>query len=439
MRVERLVLQNFRGIRDMDLEFHPKLTVLVGRNGAGKSSVLDAIAGLFARCVNRINKESGCSGEFLATDTAYGCDESQLLIHVRLENRTQPFVLGVSKGRSARRHPSAELTRDASGIPSDERLSMVIRSQAELPVVLLFDSDRAFRPESERESPRSPDALLPFERKYPKESAYTDALHNHKRFPWLVQWFKDREEIEIRGLRNISHNVLHKLRLEGQVPEGIDRQLESVRTAIEQFTGLKSPRFHGDPLRFVASKGGTMLPVTCFSEGEKGLLVMVGDLARRLAIANPTLDKPLAGAGVVMIDDIELHLHPTWQRMLIPRLVATFPNIQFIVTTHSPQVLGEVNSENVVLLEDTPEGIRDRRFSREVHGMTSSHILEAVMETPERTAEVADAIRQAYTAIEENDLINAKAALAKLSAHARDIPELERIGMRIRRKEAIGK
>lgn len=439
MRVERLVLQNFRGIQDMDLEFHPQLTVLVGRNGAGKSSVLGAVAGLFARCVNRINKETGCSGEFLATDTTYGCDQSQCLIHVRIEGNGSPFVWGVRTPGPALGHPSSELIEDWSGRSGDERLAMAVQGQAGLPIVLLFASDRAFERGSESDFPRSPDETLPFDRKYPKQSAYTDALRNHRRFHWLVQWFKDREEIEIRGLRSISHHLLHKLRLEGQFPEGIDRQLESVRTAMEQFTGLKSPRFHGDPLRFVASKGDTTLPVACFSAGEKGLFAMIGDLARRLAIANPTLDNPLAGAGVVMIDDIELHLHPTWQRMVVPRLVDTFPKIQFILTTHSPQVLGEVNSENVVLLEDTPEGIRDRRFSREVHGMTSSHILEAVMETPERTAEVADAIRQAYTAIEENDLVNAKAALAKLSAHARDIPELERIGMRIRRKEAIGK
>jgi hypothetical protein len=71
--------------------------------------------------------------------------------------------------------------------------------------------------------------------------------------------------------------------------------------------------------------------------------------------------------------------------------------------------------------------------------MTSSHILEAVMETPERPRAIAEAVREAFVAIERNDLAKAKTVLADLYADAKDIPELERIGMRIRRKEAIGK
>jgi predicted ATP-binding protein involved in virulence len=84
---------------------------------------------------------------------------------------------------------------------------------------------------------------------------------------------------------------------------------------------------------------------------------MVGDLARRLAIANPGLKNPLYGFGVVLIDEIELHLHPKWQREIIPALTRTFPHCQFIVTTHSPQVVGEIKPQGIYILEKTENGI----------------------------------------------------------------------------------
>jgi predicted ATP-binding protein involved in virulence len=89
-----------------------------------------------------------------------------------------------------------------------------------------------------------------------------------------------------------------------------------------------------------------MLPL---SDGEKCLLAMVGDLARRLAIANPDYPDALQGEAIVLIDEIELHLHPSWQRNIIPALKRTFPKCQFIITTHSPQVLSYIQPKNIYL------------------------------------------------------------------------------------------
>ena len=90
-------------------------------------------------------------------------------------------------------------------------------------------------------------------------------------------------------------------------------------------------------------KGGREIRVDLLSEGEKCTLAMIGDLARRLILANPAMENPLEGKGIVLIDEIELHMHPSWQRRILSILKEVFPNIQFIVTTHSPQVLGEAD------------------------------------------------------------------------------------------------
>jgi predicted ATP-binding protein involved in virulence len=84
------------------------------------------------------------------------------------------------------------------------------------------------------------------------------------------------------------------------------------------------------------------------SQGEKSL-ILVGDIARRLAMMNPKLDNPLLGKGIILIDEIDMHLHPQWQRSIIQRLQTTFPNCQFILTTHSPLVISD--TQNILVYD----------------------------------------------------------------------------------------
>jgi len=229
----------------------------------------------------------------------------------------------------------------------------------------------------------------------------------------------------------------------GERPLGTNPHLHAARESICDFMHARALHYDVGEDTFFVYKDKQALSVNQLSDGEKALLALVGDLTYRLSVTHPHLtgsDELLQKAeAVVMIDEMEAHLHPAWQRMVVPRLLETFPNVQFIITTHSPQVLGEIKSENIVMLEDAPQGIQHYRFSREVHGMASSHILEALMGTPERAEDVKDAVKKAYLAIERNETEEAKELLAKLSQDAKDIPELERIAMGIRRKEAVGK
>ena len=128
-----------------------------------------------------------------------------------------------------------------------------------------------------------------------------------------------------------------------------DTQLSAVRKAVlkildNDFSDIKI-RISDDDAQMIAVKHGTELSIAQLSEGEKCVLAMTGDLARKLAIANPKRENPLEGEGVVLIDEVDLHLHPKWQGRIMPLLLNTFPNIQFIVTTHSPKILGEITDE----------------------------------------------------------------------------------------------
>ena len=275
-------------------------------------------------------------------------------------------------------------------------------------------------------------------------SAYFSALNCGHAYNQFFHWFRDRQVVETHSLK-VSWTEAVEMFRQGKKPEGADEQLWAVRQAVETFTdGLRALRIEYDKISaepvMVVDKGGRQLAVAQLSDGEQNLMALVGDLVRRLAVTNPEMDDACQGEAVVMIDEIDLHLHPSWQRLVVPRLLKTFPKVQFLITTHSPQVLGEIDdAESVVFLEETPDGIVGRRCSKPLFGMKSGQILEDVMGASERDEEVEKAVSDAFTAIERGEMQDAETALDQLSKLSKAIPELERIAMRLRRKEMLGK
>ena len=147
-------------------------------------------------------------------------------------------------------------------------------------------------------------------------------------------------------------------------PRFRDPQLKAVRTATERFLpGFSNLKVRRSPLRMVVEKHREELLVNQLSDGEKCTLAMVGDLARRLAVANPHMTNPLAGEAIVLIDEADLHLHPAWQRHLVGALEETFPNCQFFLSTHSPALLSHVKSTGIWLLARSDCGIDAQRPS----------------------------------------------------------------------------
>ena len=119
-----------------------------------------------------------------------------------------------------------------------------------------------------------------------------------------------------------------------------DRAVTAISHALTTFLGgFENLRVQEEPLRLLVDKDGETLDLSQLSDGERSFLAMICDLGRRLALANPRLSNPLHGPGVVLIDELELHLHPKWQRQIIHNMTTTFPHCQFIATTHSPQVV----------------------------------------------------------------------------------------------------
>jgi predicted ATP-binding protein involved in virulence len=176
------------------------------------------------------------------------------------------------------------------------------------------------------------------------------------------------------------------------------------------------------------------LDVRQLSEGERGVLSLVLDLAKRLSQLNNSAADPLAsGEAVVLIDELDLHLHPKWQRTIVKRLTNTFPKCQFIATTHSPQIVAAVKPEQVLLLTCHGTVAASRTL-----GMDSNWILRHLMEDEARPAESAAAIRKVEAVIRKGSFTKARVAILAYRKRF-DLPEWAILETRMARMEALAK
>ena len=248
---------------------------------------------------------------------------------------------------------------------------------------------------------------------FSKLAALERALENELDFRTFFEWYRNQEDIENEVIRESGNKDYQ------------DKYLMCVRRAIEAMigdvTGLKVKR---SPLRMTVKKNNIEIAVDQLSDGEKCTLALFGDLARRVAMANPNRSNPLEGVGIVLIDEIELHMHPSWQRRILGVLRDVFPNIQFIITTHSPQVLGEVpNDYNVFKLITTEEGTGSLEVVS-TYGKDANWILKVDMETDERTQAVLAQFEAFYEAVDRMDYARAQSILDDLQALIGQDPEL---------------
>jgi predicted ATP-binding protein involved in virulence len=244
----------------------------------------------------------------------------------------------------------------------------------------------------------------------------------------------------LSGVKNILlSNKGQDLITSGSLPL-LDRQLDSVRTSLQkflpEFTNFSIRR---NPLRMEVEKSGQLLTVNQLSDGEKCLIALVGDLARRMAIANPTRDNPLEGNGIILIDEIDLHLHPKWQRTVVSKLIEVFPNCQFILSTHSPHIINHVQPKNLFLLDQTAGGIVAIHPSQS-YGKNVVRVLEDMMGMETTLPDdVFQEFRDIYDLISQNLLLEATNKIAQLNQKIGEEPELVKAGVLIKRKKSIGK
>jgi len=403
MKLEALSLAHCGGFEQLDIAFESDVTLIAGVNGVGKSTVLHALAVLLSRALPEFT--SSRSAPLYFTDDDIHGDRTSLEVSARIQIDGHTINAGVQRLRATdEKGDRFMLLRQAESNAGDTDFTQALSTrtltgeleagmkETRAALAALKSADRPplavyFTPKRQMngEPRKLPPEIKPFE----QSIAYGRALHDRDvELREFMHWFRVQSKLgtanEPRRLK-----VLDALRI-------------VVSELVPEFSNLRveeQPR-----LGFVVDKRGQPFYLHQLSDGERGLLALVFDLTRRLAIANPDSVNPIAdGVSLVLIDEIELHLHPKWQRDVIKRLPSIFKSCQFVITTHSPQVIGETQARCVRLLTwragkvfvDTP-GM--------AFGTDSNWILSVLMGADEMNEDVESKLERVSALISERNL-----------------------------------
>lgn len=372
MRIKKLHLQNFRGFENLEMTFPEtsNLVVLIGKNGSGKSSVLEAI-----KCaLGQITIGNGTHSLSIIHYRKYDTHETS--IKCVLEHQEQSYSLGAISNEK-----TTYFSKDGGLLLGNIAQSIEDKNSA-FPIMLCFPTQTTQKEDTMEVSiarKRAFDGCLSLNRQSSRD---------------LLVWWEEQENIE--NEQRLDNNY-----------EFRQRSLETTRKAITAFlNNLDSKDLFKDirvnrrnnelnpdivERKLIIKKQGEKLNFTDLSHGEKSIINIVAEIAKRLEIANPS-DDALNGNGIVLIDEIDQHLHPEWQRNILPALAKTFPNVQFIVTTHSPQVLSSIPKEGVFILKD------GKAYNNEMHtqGRDSNSLLREAFDIPKHEKIVADKLNAFY-------------------------------------------
>lgn len=476
MKLQKLILDNFRGYKTLELNLERDVTVIIGDNGSGKTTLLDAIAQSLGWFIARIKTESGKGSPISELDIHNGTHHAQISLQISALENTYEWSL--AQTRQGRKKTTNSQLSSMAKLAETYREQLTEDNNSSLPLLVYYPVDRVVTDISVKLSNRQSFGQL---------DAYTNAVNGNTDFNEFFKWFRNQEDIENEKLKKISIElekirpemileteeyfsrrvVIEKIKINksGLFDENgflvgnkilnqqelinyanqsrtllaleKNKKLEVVRSAITKFLPnfshiqiQRSPR-----LSLLIDKQINneiiSLDANQLSRGEKCLLAMVGDLARRLAILNPTLEDPLQGEGIVLIDEIDLHLHPRWQRSIISNLRKTFPNIQFIISTHSALVISDAPNINGYLLKDGKLLSLDN-----LYGMDVNQVLLQEMDTDIRNINIQNELDNLRDLLQDNNIDAAKIKISQLEQQvSTDNLELNKARLLLRRLE----
>ena len=401
MRVKNLRIRNFRAFDDLEINFDEKLTVFAGVNGVGKSTILIAISRMLSSCLPLISFSKEKAISFQYSDIKHGfksyTNEIEILLNdqnvlsyldSKDKHKAQPkefqvrkeYVLYKYNALASRKKTDPRKLNSKEKISKDNAFAVYYNTQRANPDIPRTISDKGFSSQN---------------------AAYARALSGDR-----IQLRKSIELLDYLSKDVEKKNIVKVIK-------------DSIKSILSEYELLEFEK-EGKPSLIIKKEDET-LSLSELSDGEKGIVAMVIDLARRLAIANPNCENPIKGGNaIVLIDEIELHLHPGWQRDIMNRLMTTFPNCQFIITTHSPQVLGEVEAKCIRYLY---RGKEDKNrikihIPKQSFGLDSVEILEDLMGVSPINKYFEEKLGEVYHLIDVNKLEEASKILDELDSKA---------------------
>ncbi len=406
MLIQTVEGKNFRGLPDFSLNLHERLNVFTGNNGVGKTAILNFITLMISQCrsitserLNAKNNDINNNKTELSGKIKCKHDESYILAEYLysekfLQSHSFENLSGNFNDINEENCPILKLYTELKNsiFPFEKNFPLVVSYPTNRTVLEIPERLRDFKP-----------AVHPFD-------ALENALESNLDFRSFIALFSMNEKAFEQDVNNPDPYIKWQA-----------KQVKAVNDAIcAVIPEFKALHFSQKPFRISVQKNSREIDFLQLSDGEKCLMALIGDLARRLAICNPALENPLEGDAVVLIDELELHLHPVWQNALIPGLLEAFPNCQFIVTTHSPLILSGVKPDSIWVMHETDAPYHPERS----YGMDSSELLREVMGAPSRPAEVTDALDRIDRLLDADKFNEARTAIQELAANTGNIPAI---------------
>jgi len=319
MKIQKLTLEGFRGFKDKtEFELHPNVNVFVGVNGSGKTSVLDAV-GMLANAQEHITISNLSIGSsYLSIST---------IVNIGEDINIEPVLF------SKKNEKEDVMIDDQGDIIIDDSLALDIYEQRNK--IIYYETNRSLKD------------LHNISIKANREPFFVSD------FKHFVEWYMNEENNENR--EKVRNDIGYQNPRLMPMREALKRLFSKLEgnsygnLYVEIHKELDSNNYR--PHLFI-EKNKKPFKFNSLSDGEKMIVLIVSDIARKLTI-NYKGNKPeeiLKESAIVLIDEVDLHLHPAWQRDIIPALTHVFPNVQFLVTTHSPQVLSNVKKESVHIM-----------------------------------------------------------------------------------------
>lgn len=395
IQLSSLKLVDFRLFDKIQIDFanQSNLTAFVGINGAGKTTILDAIAKSLSWIIKSFVSQGGTGDLINLTDINNDSqwDYSSIISEFLVSGNKYSLELSKSKeGSNSKRSGQYQEIKQLAKLYkfADSR-----NNQFNFPIMAFYSVERALDINN-KDTVQFDEITEP--KSWNKFSGYQKSLNGSADFKLFFRWFKYLDDVNnsVNRMGSDVSNAIDRLQAElnsdfvkeMEKQENLDdktkeflmafkkdkqnqiiqlqhkitseplskenRIIQCVTRAVSKFMpGFSNLHIQRSPsLDMLIDKNGATLNVLQLSQGEKSLLALVADIARRLVLLNPSLNDPLQGNGIVLIDEIDLHLHPGWQQTIVPNLSKTFSNIQFIFTTHSPQVISTVPSHQIRIL-----------------------------------------------------------------------------------------
>jgi predicted ATP-binding protein involved in virulence len=423
LRLDRLTLRNFRCFGECVVELHPQLTVLVAENGRGKTAALDAIGialGLFVDTVAGTRQSHG----FERSDVRLFRGEGGAMMEaLPTELSAYGFVDGArvrwSRALSSRSERARTSTKDAEAL---RKAALGLRDRLEgfaaggradpppLPLVCFYGTGRLWSEHRLTEGKRGRDLST-----MGRLSGYVDCLSSSSSFKSFVVWY----EATVNAARIAPSSAYGP---NEQPVKLLAAVREATRTVLGP-TGWRDVDWDFDQQALVVEHPDHgRLPLSFLSDGVRNMVALVADLAHRCVRLNPHFGEHAAKLtpGILLIDEVDMHLHPRWQQLVVDLLQTVFPAMQMVLSTHSPHVLSTVDVESirVIRLRDGQGLFETPTF--QTRGVESADVLASIMGVdPVPQVEEARWVSRYRALIEDGkaDSPDAQALRARLVKH----------------------